>query len=397
MKRTSYTEFSGKVNFVSGLNSLDTCAADLLRAGCKNIFLVCDKNISKNGLTDLVVRAVEAEGTINIARIYRNVDTSSSVASAQEAYELFRAGGCDSVMAVGGGSVIDVAKALVLMIRCQSRDLMALRTYNTAVATHRIPFIVVPTTIGSGTEVTRFATVFAEGQQSRIVFVSDFVCPDLCVLDARMVATLTPRQVMLGAVEILCNAAEAYLSLQSSVISERFARQAVMQLRTAIQGFMQDNADAHARLRMMRATVLAGVAYSNALVGLTHATASAICARYPDIEYAAVLGVLLPHCLIVNKDVCADKYSRMFVTLANEQYYLEVPADKRADAFVEYLFVLLRRYHEKFAFPLSLRELGVREEDLPQIAAATVRGTEVLTNPKRVSEKEVLDMLQRSL
>ncbi len=393
----SYFEFSGKVNIISGENGLEQFGEELSRIGCRHIFVISDKTVGKLDLIDPVIETIVRENGMTASAVYQNVENGSSFQSVEEAYEIYRASSCDSVLAIGGGSVIDTAKALVLMLKTQARDLSRLRTYNAAVAAQRVPFAVVPTTLGGGSEVTRFASIRNDAEQCKVQFVSDLLQPDVCVLDPRMIRTLTPRQLALGATRAMANALGAFISLQSTVVSDKFARQAVVRLRYAMELVRDELSDSRARLYLMQASILAGVARSNAQVGITHAIANAVCAHYPQIELSEALGVLLPQCLVFNKDARADKYAAMFATLAGEDAYLSVSADKRASGLVDCLVLTLGYYHEKFGTPATLAELGVEQDKLAEIASAVVREGNIMTNPKRIREQDVLEILQRSM
>lgn len=400
----SYFEFGNNVKVVSGNGSIAALARELQRRGGKNALLLSDKNLQKLNLTGKAAGALKQAPDFKVGATYLNIEHGSSFQSVEEAYELYRRGGCDCVVACGGGSVIDTAKCLVLMLKTQSRDLSRNRGVNCATLAARVPFGVVTTNFGTGSDVTKFAVIRDEKKGEKAEFVSELLQPDFCVLDPQMTLTLERQEIALGGIEIFVNAIEAFISMQSELLSDRFARYAVMSARAALKKiFAERDADPSApydldaRLQLMEAGVMAGIAFSNAMVGLAHACANAIAGYYRDVDHTAVLSTVFVATLMYNLDVCGSRYEELLPILGGTDLYLETPAEKRASVFVDAIFHALGEYRRDYGLPLGLKNLGVKEEDLPLLARKTVADGAALSNPKRISEKEALELLTRCM
>lgn len=400
----NYFEFGNNVKVVSGEGSLDFLAREMERRGGKTALLISDKNLQKLGVTGTVANALKQSKEFKVGAIYLNVERGSSFQCVEEAYEIYRRSGCDCVVACGGGSVIDTAKCLVLMIKTQSRDLRQNRGVNSATLSSAVPFGVVTTNFGSGSDVTKFAVIRDEKRGGKAEFVSELMQPDFCVLDPRMTLTLDREIIALGGIEVLVNAVEAYTSLQSGLVSDRFARYAISLLRDALPRIFDERGengayvyDRQARLILMEAGVLAGIAFSNAMVGLAHAFANAVSGLYRDVDHTAVLSTVFIPVLLYNQETCAKKFEELLPVLMDTDVYLSAPAEKRASVFVDSIFHVISRYRENYSLPMGLRSLGVKEEDLPLIAHAAVSDGAVLSNPKRVSEKDALEILSHCM
>jgi acetaldehyde dehydrogenase/alcohol dehydrogenase len=316
----------------------------------------------------------------------------------------------DLIVAVGGGSVLDAAKAMRLFHENPGLSLAELslpfldarkRVAEFPQAEHRLRLIAVPTTAGTGSEVSP-ASVLTAGTR-KLTLVDYSLVPDMAVVDPRLTLTMPRALTADTGVDALTHALEAAVSIFASPYTDAFCMQALHLILEALPRACADGSDLQARTAMSNAATLAGLAFSNAFVGVGHALAHAVGARF-GIPHGRACGIYLPHILRYNAAlptkfmpapgytsyVAPDKYAQMA--------WVHGLAGRTADARRERLFSAVDELLDTVGIPRSLAQAGVAQDDfeaaLPDLAEAAFVDASLRTNPRMPMVAELIDLLR---
>lgn len=369
-----------QVMYKSGL--VDDLALEAARLGGTRVLLVADRGVIDAGLLERV--QVGLGGSIEIAGVFGDVPANSSVAAVQAGAAIGREGGADLVIAVGGGSPIDTAKAIRILLGLGG-SLHDYQGYN-LIDAPLVPMIAVPTTAGTGSEVTPFAVIRDDEQQIKMTFASPFLAPDLAVLDPEMTRGLPPGLTAATGMDALTHAIEAFVSTQANLISDSLALQAIDTISNSLREATHSGDNMDARGRMLVASCMAGMAFSSALVGLVHAIAHAIGGKFP-VHHGAANSILLPHGMRFNSTVAPNRYARIARALG-------VNAGGRAEEdVIEDGIAAAAALAANCGLPNCLRDVGVPHEALAALAEVAATDAAIFSNPRPATPDEIAAVL----
>ncbi len=390
----AYFEFQNAVKLLCGELSLERIATELELLGAKRPLLLSDSMLSQIGTLDLVAQAMEAEGCKPAGR-FTEIPVDSSLKVVNGIARHYRKLGCDSLVAVGGGSVIDTAKGVRLVLSQDTDDILAIGGYeNLSRGTH-IPFIVVPTTAGTGSECTGVAVIRNDETDVKMEFLSPFVEPDVAVLDPRMTEGLPPKATASTGLDALCHAIEAATCLQANPLSTAYAKAAIKLIAENLVAATKNGRDRRARFAMAVASTMAGIAFSNSMVGAVHAIGHAL-GGVCHVPHAVAMGILLPHIMRYNMERIAPAYGDLLPELAGAEAAMEVPVAARGEATLRAVEVLEQELAALCGLPLTLQAAGVDKAAFPRIAAMAVNDGAILVNPRAADEEQIIAILNEA-
>lgn len=353
----------------SALQLADSCS----RLGIRKPLLVTDPGLMAVGLVQPVLAALASAGVAAV--LYDQVREDPPEATVEAAAAVGREAGVDGVIAVGGGSSMDVAKVVAVLLG-GSQPLTALYGVD-QVQGGRLPMILVPTTAGTGSEVTPVA-VITTGETTKAGVSSAVLLPDVAVLDADVTLGLPPAVTAMTGVDAMVHAIEAYTSkVKKNPLSDNLAREALRLLGANIRTAVHTGSDRDARAAMLLGACLAGQAFANAPVAAVHALAYPLGGHY-HIPHGLSNSLVLPSVLAFNMPEAAPLYA--------ELAEIVVPGvgggvEARAAALV----VAIRALIDDVQLPATLQAAGVREQDLPMLAAdAMLQQRLLVNNPREV-------------
>ncbi len=393
-----YFEFFQPVKILAGARALEHVAFELTTLGASRPLLVTDPGVRKAGLLEPVERALD-EGGISIAATFEDVPPDSSVRVVAACARAYRDRGCDSIVAVGGGSVIDTSKAANILVSegVSERD-DDLHRYLGAGALKRPlrPFFVIPTTAGTGSEVTIAAVIADEARGVKLPFTSPFLLPNAAVVDPRMTLTLPPFLTAATAMDALTHAVEAFIGLAKNPLSDAYASAAIAKIVRALPTAIEAPGDVEARFELALAATMAGIAFSSSMTSLVHALGhqiGAVC----HVHHGACMGLLLPHALEYNLAGRAREIGELLLPLEGADVYARTPASERPAAAIASIRRLRELLHAKVGLPRTLAETGrVRRDQLPQLARMALDDGALAYNPVAVGHEDALGVLERA-
>ena len=389
-----YYEFFCPVKVIAGHAALEHIPYELASLGSKRPMIITDKGVRSNGLLTPLEAAFESTD-VNIGFIFDDVPPDSSLETVRAAAEAYRHNNCDAIIAVGGGSVIDTSKATNILVTEGGEDLVK---YSGA---HNLskplkPFFVIPTTSGTGSEVTMVAVISDNQRHVKLAFASNYLMPNAAILDPRMTKTLPPHLTAMTAMDALTHAIEAYTCLAANPISDAYATAAIKKVSNSLFEVLDNPNDAHGRLELAQASTMAGIAFSNAMVGIVHSLGHALGA-VAHLPHGLCMNLFLPYVLEYNKDVNGDKIAELLLPLAGPDIYAQTPANQRADKTIAVLNGMRDRLYTLTKLPRTLSETGkVNKEQLDAVADKALNDGSIIYNPKEATFKDLKSILEKA-
>lgn len=389
----SYYEFFNPVKIISGLKALDNLPYELNQLNVKRPLIVTDKGVAGAGLVKVVISAF-ADSGITLGGVYDDVPPDSSSAVVSAVAGAFRKNQCDGLIAVGGGSPIDTAKGVNILVSEGSDDLLQFVGHD-VLRRPLNPLVVVPTTAGTGSEVTYVAVIADPTRHVKMSFTSLHLYPRLAVLDPRMTLSLPPKITAATGMDALSHAMEAVTCLQKNPVSDAFAMAAVELIRENLVKAVADGRDGDARLAMANAACLAGAAFSNAMVGLVHTLGHATggVARVP---HGVAMSIFLPHAFEYNMEKTSPDLARLLLPVGGPEEYANSPPAHRARRTIEIIKALRQELYDLCKLPRTLKEAGVPKDKLEEIARAAINDGSLTFNPVEVDYEDAMLLLKEA-
>lgn len=388
---SAYYEFKLPAKILSGDGALEHIPHELDSLGAHRPLLLSDQGLEQVG-TVKIVQAALRQGGMAAAETFCRIPPDSSIQVVNQIAGLYRQAQCDSLIAVGGGSVIDTAKGVGMVLAQAGSDLLDSAGCEVLPRGAHVPFVAVPTTAGTGSEATLVAVVANPALQVKMEFLSYHLLPDVAVLDPRMTATLPPKTTASTGMDALCHAIEGYTCLQRNPASDGYAVSAIEIIRENLDTAVTNGKDLKARLAMANAAYLAGAAFSNSMVGLVHAIGHAL-GGVCHVPHGDAMTILLPHCMEFNMDTIGHLYGRLYLHLGGYENFVKAKVEDYGRLSVQTVRDMTARYHEFCNLPITLSQAGVKKEDFEAVARTALNDGAMIVNPKQVTFDDVIAIL----
>ncbi|MDO9619721.1 MAG: iron-containing alcohol dehydrogenase [Pseudomonas sp.] len=362
--------------------------AELCRErGAQRVLIVTDPGISKLGLlADVLPGFARAELTVEV---FDQVVADPPEAILLAAVEQAKALQAQLIVGFGGGSSMDVAKLVALLAHPECGQQLA-QMYGVGNARgQRLPLILVPTTAGTGSEVTQIS-IITTGATTKMGVVSPLLLPDLALLDAELTLGLPPAVTAATGIDAMVHAIEAYTSaLKKNPLSDLLAREALRLLAANLDEVVHNGANREARQAMLLGSCLAGQAFANAPCAAVHALAYPL-GGHLHIPHGLSNALVLPHVLGFNASAAAPLYAELAPLVLGDQL--------RAGSVLqqtEQFIGALADFSVRSGLPTRLRDAGVPQEMLPTLARDAMQQQRLLVNnPREMTEAHALAIYQ---
>ena len=388
-----YYEFLNSVKIMSGENALENLPHELKMMGAKKPIVLTDAILAKCGTLDKVQKAFKGFD-IDVTETYTEIPPDSSIKVINEIAGIFKAKGCDSIIALGGGSVIDTAKGLRIVIEQGGNDIMDYMGLDSLPRKDRIAFAVIPTTSGTGSECTNVAVIANPDKNVKMEFISYDLLPDFAVLDPRMTETMPPKITANTGVDALVHAIEGYTCLQKNPLSQSYAFAAIRLITTFLPKAVLEGGNHEYRLAMSNAATMAGIAFSNSMVGLVHAIGHAI-GGVAHVPHGIAMAILLPHVMKFNLETLKPAYAELLLPLAGAEIYATTPKEERAQKAIEFVAAFIKQF-ESVGLPTKLSDAKVTEDQFDAIAQTAINDGAIVVNPIMATKEQVIEILKEA-
>ncbi|WP_248341847.1 iron-containing alcohol dehydrogenase [Anaeromyxobacter paludicola] len=371
---------------MSGPGSHRLAGASLRRLGARRALVVSDPGVRAAGWTSAVCASLDEAEVPHV--LFTAVTSNPRAAEVAAGAALYARERCNAIVAVGGGSPIDCAKGIGILAANGGEilDYEGIDRIPAAIP----PLVCVPTTAGSGADVSQFAIVSDPAQRTKIAIVGKTLVPDLSLLDPLVLTTQPAALTAATGVDTLCHAVEACVSTAAAPITDLLALDAIRLVVRHLPEALARPADLAARAGTLQACLHAGIAFSNASLGAVHAMAHAL-GGLKDLPHGDCNAILLPHVVEWNFEAAPERYRAVAEAMGAAAAGLAGAALRRA------LTGALRGFIDRVGGAPRLREVGVRPEDLPDLARKAVEDPCMATNPRCPSEAEVRAIYEAAL
>ncbi|MDI7741965.1 iron-containing alcohol dehydrogenase [Lysinibacillus fusiformis] len=367
-----------------GYGSLNNLNSILETNGFHNVLIVTDKGIRNAGIIDQVSKKIEnADITI-----YDGTLPNPTVANCEEAYELFKQQNIDVVIGVGGGSPLDVAKAVALLATNGGAitDYEGIGKFKENLS----PLIAIPTTAGTASEVTNFTVITDEARKYKLTVGGLNLAAKWAILDPTLTLGLPPSITAATGLDALVHAIESYTSKAANDITKALAREAMRKIGKYLRIAVYNGEDRTAREEMLMGSLLAGLAFNNTRLGNCHAMSHPISAVY-GVAHGVANAVIIPYVMKYNSFAAPE----LFTDIANdlgvniEGLSLFESARAAADA--------VRELAIDIGLPTDFRLFGVEEEKVKELTVDAMLSGNILVNPRVTKANDIEELYIKTI
>lgn len=378
-----------KILFQAGISR--DFSNELDQLGVRKYFLICDPFFAEKGVSEQIRRTVEEAGC-RVVGIFSEVPPNSELKVVQSCSTLAKEKGAEAIIALGGGSVIDTAKAANITFSLAG-DLVEDYSGSQTITRSLNPLIAIPTTAGTGSEVTSSAVILDLEGKAKLSFNDSYLRPTLALLDPELTLTMPPKVTAMTGMDALTHAIESYTSLQANPMSDAFAMKAIKMIKENLMKAVTAGEDLTARSNMLIAANMAGIAFDHAMVGVVHSMSHAT-GGIAHVPHGLANSIYLPLGMEYNLENSAERYAGVARRLGVDTRLLN--NREAALAAIEFIRGLRSQLKEACGLPDRLRDAGVQENQLKNIAqAATEDGTSFF-NPREVTYEGILKKIQEA-
>lgn len=376
--------FSVPQNIIVGKGSLAKLPEVAEKLGGKHGFIISGPHLNKMGIVGSCADALKAKGIES--SVFTETEGNPSVETVDKAAEAYKASGADFIVALGGGSPMDVAKAVGVVTKYGG----SITEYEGAdkVPGDIIPLIAVPTTAGTGSEVTAFSVITDHSRNYKLTVFSYKLIPSYAILDAELLTTAPVSVAAACGIDAMVHALEAYISTAASPFSDAMAEKALELIGANIRRYTANRSDIEAAENMLVGSLFAGIAFSWARLGDVHAMSHPVSAFF-NVPHGVANAILLP--TIVEYNALADhgKYFNIYNYIAPLPAALEeFTPDMLVDAIVE--------LNDSLGIPDGLEEVGVTKDKFDAMADDAMKSGNIAVNPRSTTKKDVLALYEKA-
>ena len=358
------------------------------RLGFKKAMIVTDKGLIQFGVVKMVSDVLDEAGIPY--EIYSEVKPNPTVTNVQMGVEAFKKSGADCLVAIGGGSAMDTAKGIgIIITNPEFADVVSLE--GVAPTKHKsVPIIALPTTAGTAAETTINYVIIDEEKQKKMVCVDPNDIPCCSIVDAELMYSLPKGTTAATGLDALTHAIEGYITKAAWEMSDMFEIEAIRMINKYLRTAVFEPTNPVGRNGMAVAQYIAGMAFSNVGLGVVHGMAHPMGSLF-DIPHGVANALLLPTIMEFNAPVCLDKYVE--IAKAMDAYREGMTKEEAAEAACK----AVRDLAIEVGIPQHLTEIGIKEEDIPALAEQAI--TDVCTpgNPREVTKEDIIALYKKVL
>lgn len=380
-----YRYFMPTVNLI-GAGSVSEVGKQSKILGGSKALVVTDKPLIAAGVVEKVTRVLEQSGIDFV--IYDRVQPNPTVENVEGGIALYKKEKCDMIIAVGGGSSIDCAKGIGLVITNGG----SIKDYEGVDKSEKPmpPFITVNTTAGTASEMTRFTIITDTDRRVKMAIVDWHVTANVSINDPELMVSMPASLTAATGMDALTHAVEAYVSTIATPLTDSAALKAIELISQYLRPAVANGEDMEARDKMAYAEFLGGMAFNNASLGYVHAMAHQLGGFY-DLPHGVCNAILLPHVERFNLIACPKRFVDIAIRMGENVEGLSTmeAADRALEA--------IQRLSRDIGIPSGLKEVGVKEEDLPILAENAMKDACSLTNPRKATKEEIIQIYKDAM
>ena len=372
-------------NIKFGAGTLDLLPDLAKELGKSKGYIISGPHLNKIGMVAKCWKALKNAGMES--ECFTETEGNPSTDTVVKATEGFKKSNADFIVAFGGGSPLDVAKAVAV-----------LATYGGNIVDYEgagkvmgpvVPMIAIPTTAGTGSEVTAFSVITDHSRNYKLTVVSNYLLPAYVILDPDLIATVPANTAAACGIDAMVHALEAYISKAASPFSDIFAREALRLIGGSIRDYVADRSNPAACESMMVGSLFAGIAFSHARLGNVHAMSHPVSA-YFDVPHGVANAILLPTVVDFNKDAAdPEKYRYIYGCISKD-----MGAD--INFTPDMLATEIRMLNYELGILPTLSDIGVTSDKFEQMADDAMKSGNIQCNPQFTMKNDILKLYEQA-
>lgn len=372
-------------NIKVGAGTLDLLPDLAKELGKSKGYIISGPHLNKIGMVAKCRKALKNAGMES--ECFTETEGNPSTDTVVKATEGFKKSKADFIVAFGGGSPLDVAKAVAV-----------LATYGGNIVDYEgagkvmgpvVPMIAIPTTAGTGSEVTAFSVITDHSRNYKLTVVSNYLLPAYVILDPDLIATVPANTAAACGIDAMVHALEAYISKAASPFSDIFAREALRLIGGSIRDYVADRSNPAACESMMVGSLFAGIAFSHARLGNVHAMSHPLSA-YFDVPHGVANAILLPTVVDFNKDAAdPEKYRYIYGCISKD-----MGAD--INFTPDMLATEIRMLNYELGILPTLSDIGVTSDKFEQMADDAMKSGNIQCNPQFTMKNDILKLYEQA-
>lgn len=371
---------------IFGSNAISQVGEACLRLGAKKVLIVSDLGVANAGWLEKIIQTCK-DSHLPYAT-FTDITTNPKDTEVVKGVSVFRENECDAIIGIGGGSVLDVAKAIAILATNSGKisDYEGIDKIEKPLP----PMVMVMTTAGSGSEVSQFSIIVDSERKRKMTIVSKTLVPDIAIIDPFTLMTKDSALTASTGMDVLTHAIEAYVSIAATPLTDVQAKNALYLVTNYLRPSVASKTNMEAKEAMAMASLQAGLAFSNAILGAAHAISHAIGGRFP-LPHGEINAILLPHIMDFNFIAVPKRFTEIAEIMGIDTRGLtQREAGNRAVAFVNQL-------SEDIGIPKRLRNIGITEDEINLISQPALEDACMITNPRDMDFIQVKTLLENIL
>jgi len=374
--KDSLFSFQLPPKIIFGIGALENLGIELSERGWESALIVTDRGVRQAGILAKVEESLKPYGIEY--EIYDGVEPNPTVAIIEAALPLAKE--YNAIIGLGGGSSIDTAKALNVL-KTHGGKVLDWEGTDTVPGPCG-PLIGIPTTAGTGSEVTFISMISVPERRQKVPIVSRYLAPNLAIVDPELTRTMPPALTAATGMDALTHAIESVITMAEQPLADLLALPAIKLINQYLPKAVKNGEDMEARANMAFASLIAGIAFNNGWVAAAHSIAHALGGLF-NLPHGVCCALALPVTMEYNLEAKREKYTKI----------AEMLDQQTAEAGIE----RIRELNREISMPAGLRSLGVKESDIEKIAELAMADGSTLFNPREITEEAMIELVRKML
>ena len=378
-------DFQPRTRLVFGVNAVERAGEIVRELGVQKVLLVTDPGLAAAGHEQHALKSLAADGVRVV--VFDQVRENPTTKCVEDCLAVAKAAGIEAIIGLGGGSSMDTAKGCNFLLTNGGR----MQDYwGVGKATKpMLPLIAIPTTAGTGSECQSAALIADEVTHQKMACLDPKAAARVAILDPALTVSMPARVTACTGIDAIAHAVETAVTRKRNPLSQMFSREAFKLLAPNFSRVIENPDDLEARGQMLLGAAFAGTAIENSMLGAAHAAANPLSAHY-GIVHGQAVGMMLPHVIRFNAENEMARRAYAELAAAPEIACVSDGIDQAVEALVREIQTLL----ELAKLPSTLGDCGVRQKDLPLLAAEAAKQWTAAFNPRAVTEKDFLALYE---
>ncbi len=378
-------DFQPRTRLVFGVHAVERVGEIIREFGAKKVLLVTDPGIAKAGHAEHVLKSLAADGVSAV--VFDKVRENPTTRCVDDCLAVAKASGIEAIIGLGGGSSMDTAKGCNFLLTNggQMRDYWGVGKATKPM----LPLVAIPTTSGTGSECQSAALIADEATHQKMACLDPKAAARVAILDPALTVSQPARVTACTGIDAIAHAVETAVTKKRNPFSLMFSHEAFKLLAPNFSRVIANPHDLDARGKMLLGAAFAGTAIENSMLGAAHSAANPLTAHY-DVVHGQAVGMLLPHVIRFNAENEAARLGYAELASAPEIACVSEGVEQAVEALIREIQTLL----ELAKMPATLGECGVKQKDLPMLAAEAAKQWTATFNPRAITEKDFLTLYE---